>query len=290
MAAEAKENTLSGAEELAPEAQVALVQLRQYEGDAEGFGRAAREALNSGVPTPIVDFLRLQFAIFDGDAELLETAIDQAVGNRAGLDRFVGGPRHCSAYLALANARLAEARQEPEKVKLAYMEAFWASPQEASLAARFAANYQRAQLLAGIRIPLDIPLREATGGTTTLAALMEGRKAVLIDFWASWCGPCIQMMPELKRLASHLESQDIGVVALNVGETPAEAEPVREEFDMKIPWLLDTEDQRINSLIQNDAFPHQLLVDPEGRILFDGHPADPALGTALATLGVEPAP
>jgi len=283
---------VQGAEEsqMSEKAQMALVELRQYDQGHEGFEEKARAAVDSGVPEPIVNFIRLQFAIFDGDADFLAEAIEQAATTQDALDQLIGGHHHSRPFLALAKARHAEAENDHEQAKQAYMEAFWASPRESSMAANFAANYKRKRLLRDVVIPLDVPLRRTNGEPVTLGELVKGNKAVLIDFWASWCGPCIQMMPDLKKLAEHLEKQGVLVVALNVGESAKEAEPFRVEFGMQMPWLLDTPDQHYNNLIQNNTFPHQLLIDPEGRILFDGSPADSALVAALEELGVEPAP
>lgn len=277
-------------EELTPEAQAALVRLRQYDGDAAGFQKVAKAARKAGVPQAVVDFLRLQFAIFNGDADLLQLAIDQAASTDSKLDELLGGRHHSQPFISLAKARLAEARGEHAKVKEAYMEAFWANPKESSLVANFAAQYQRDQLLANVTIPLDQPLRTSAGEKVTLKELMNGKKAVLIDFWASWCAPCLQLMPELKQMGEQLPSQGVAVVAMNVGEPAEKAEPVREKFGMTIPWLLDTPDQLYNNLIQNATFPHQLLVNQKGEILFDGHPHENDLMTALQQLGAEMAP
>jgi thiol-disulfide isomerase/thioredoxin len=72
---------------------------------------------------------------------------------------------------------------------------------------------------------------------TTLADLTG--KPVVINFWATWCGPCRQEMPDL--VALHEENPDLIVLAVNVQEDLAQVRPFAEEFGMTMPVILDAD-------------------------------------------------
>lgn len=143
--------------------------------------------------------------------------------------------------------------------------------------------------MADLSLPLDTPLRQLDGEPVTLGALVEGHKAALLDFWASWCGPCIRLMPELQARANALPAQGVFVAGVNTDqESPLEkAAEVKETHSMDMPWIVESEEQTLSRLLVIDSIPRVALVAPDGKLLFTGHPNDPELEVALAKLGVE---
>ena len=137
-----------------------------------------------------------------------------------------------------------------------------------------------------IKIPMDLRFQLSNGGHTTLAKLTEGKKAVLLDFWASWCGPCMALMPELKKKAEALGPQGIVVAGMNTEAEPDTAEKTRKKLEIKFPWLVEPEDAPLSDLLEIDSIPRMILISPEGKVLYNGHPQDPRLNAALAQLGV----
>jgi thiol-disulfide isomerase/thioredoxin len=67
---------------------------------------------------------------------------------------------------------------------------------------------------------------------------LQGR-AVLLNFWASWCGPCRAEMPTLQQLVDLYGDDKLAVLALNFKESPAIATRFAKEAAMTVPVLLD---------------------------------------------------
>ncbi len=165
-------------------------------------------------------------------------------------------------------------------------EAFWLAPSQAQLFAQTIDKGRREAKMATLKIDMQLVLATSGGETVTLQDLVAGQKALLIDFWASWCGPCMQLMPELKKKANHLAPQGIVVVGMNKDDEKAEAvaEKVRNEQGIEFPWLIEPSDRPFTRLLEIESIPRMILLSPDGRVLFNGHPQDPELWTALKKL------
>ena len=92
-------------------------------------------------------------------------------------------------------------------------------------------------------------------------------QVVLINFWASWCGPCRQEMPELE--AIHRKYADLGftVFGVNVEQDRAMADRVLRDIPVSFPILFD-DDNRVSELYGVDAMPVTVLVDRGGAIRY----------------------
>lgn len=92
-------------------------------------------------------------------------------------------------------------------------------------------------------------------------------KVVLINFWASWCPPCIYEMPELTRLKKQLAGQPFEVLALNVGEKKYKVRKFSKLINFDLPVLLDTSKGTFDSW-DVKTLPTSFLVDAEGNIRY----------------------
>lgn len=91
-------------------------------------------------------------------------------------------------------------------------------------------------------------------------------KMVMIDFWATWCGPCIRSIPKLNKF--HRDHEDRLVV---IGLSDESAEKVKNHPGAKINYALAIDPQaRIMREIQNQYIPYMILVDPTGVVRWQG--------------------
>lgn len=123
-------------------------------------------------------------------------------------------------------------------------------------------------------------------GSISLEELIKDKKAVLLDFYTTWCGPCKQLMPELKKTSDKLAPQGVSVVGVNVDRNLAGAEGIKKQNGINFPWLVEGADETHSKHFKVDSYPRTVLLSQDGEVLFNGHPQDPSLKTALSKLGV----
>lgn len=146
------------------------------------------------------------------------------------------------------------------------------------------------EAMADFKVPMDMELANSDGESKTLSEWMGESEVMLVDFWASWCGPCIRLMPSLKEKQESLSKRGVFVAGINTdkSEQLEKANEVRERHEMEsVPWLLDRNGGDLSGMLQVDSIPRMVLLDREGSVLYNGHPQDPSLNEALAKAGVE---
>ena len=107
-----------------------------------------------------------------------------------------------------------------------------------------------------------------TAGVTELSlADLQGR-VVIVNFWASWCGPCRIEQPDLNQVHALLPDTEVVLIGVNIEDTAANALAHLTEFDVAYLSLFDPVNELAGrfSGIGARTIPTTILLDPEGRV------------------------
>lgn len=104
---------------------------------------------------------------------------------------------------------------------------------------------------------------ELIDGTSITLSELQG-KPVIINFWATWCGPCVKEMPAFERLKDDFGDK-IGIIAVNCGDDAGTVKDFMEENGYTFPVVLD-EEYSISMLYPTNSIPYTVVVDAEGKV------------------------
>ncbi|MFU8893811.1 MAG: TlpA family protein disulfide reductase [Luteolibacter sp.] len=172
-------------------------------------------------------------------------------------------------------------------------EAFWLSPGQG---AAFAPHIEKARLAEAMKeVRVDFNTRLVTlhqGEAIPISKINTDAPATLLHFWSPWSRECEATLPDFTATAVELAKHGIAVISI----LPEQSPEVREDaLEMIKPlganppgaWLLDRARLPLAGTLRVRNLPAMVLLDPDGAVLFNGHPADAALWKALATVAPE---
>ena len=128
----------------------------------------------------------------------------------------------------------------------------------------FAASSLASSGLAGKPAP-DFALKSSTGENLRLSEYRGD--VVMINFWATWCGPCRQEMPLLDELYSRYERVGFNLLGVNIDDDSNRAMDMIRELGVNFPVLFDAR-KEVSRLYDVDAMPVTVLVDREGTVRY----------------------
>ncbi len=109
----------------------------------------------------------------------------------------------------------------------------------------------------------DFTLRSVAGPNLRLAE--QRGQVVLVNFWATWCGPCRQEMPHLNRIFDSYRKSGFVLLGVNIDDDPRAAAALAAKLGLNFPVLLDS-DKKVSRVYDMSAMPATLLIDREGRV------------------------
>ena len=109
----------------------------------------------------------------------------------------------------------------------------------------------------------DFALKSTTGENLRLSEYRGN--VVMINFWATWCGPCRQEMPLLDELYRRYHRVGFNLLGVNIDDDTTRALRMVEELDLHFPVVFDTR-KEVSRLYNVEAMPATILVDREGKI------------------------
>lgn len=115
----------------------------------------------------------------------------------------------------------------------------------------------------GEQLP-ELPLQGLNGPTRSLATF-RGRP-LIINVWASWCGPCRQEMASLERLAWRNEGRDFAIIGISTDDDAQQALELLHSTHATISHFIDVR-QQLENVLGASRIPVTVLVDSRGRLL-----------------------
>ncbi len=128
--------------------------------------------------------------------------------------------------------------------------------------AMFAASSLASSVMVGQTAP-DFALKSSSGANLRLSEYRGD--VVMINFWATWCGPCRQEMPLLDELYQRYERVGFNLLGVNIDDDSRRAMQMIDELGVNFPVLFDAR-KEVSELYDVEAMPVTVLVDREGTV------------------------
>ena len=116
----------------------------------------------------------------------------------------------------------------------------------------------------------NFTLKDVTGASVSLDGLLQKNKAVLVNFWATWCPPCREEIPDLIALQAKDKDRGLTILGVDVGESPTKVGNFVEKFGINYPVVLDSE-MKVSESYRVVGIPTTYLMNSQGKIIGQYH-------------------
>jgi len=111
-------------------------------------------------------------------------------------------------------------------------------------------------------------LNDVEGNEVDLANI-RGTNLTVLDFWASWCKPCLKAIPKLIELSKKYESSNVNFIGINE-DSPrniSKVAPLANSLGINYPVLLDSDQELMNDFLVN-TLPTLIILGKNGKVVF----------------------
>lgn len=140
--------------------------------------------------------------------------------------------------------------------------------------------------MADFHLDLEKVLLNSKREELPLSQLIQAKNGLLLSFWASWFSPSIKLIPKIQDFHSQLRLQKIPVIGVNLDGAFEKMEALQKEHQIQFPWLAEASTLSISKSLLFETLPRVVLLNKEGKILFNGHPLDRKLKEVLENMNV----
>ena len=122
--------------------------------------------------------------------------------------------------------------------------------------------------LTELEVPQRAPTLELISIDKNVHTLSEYKgKPVIINFWATWCPPCVKELPAFNRAWSKVKDKGIEMIAVNVGDDPQTVIEFMKDIPIDFTVLLDPDSEQISGW-QMHGLPSTFILNPNGEVAY----------------------
>lgn len=282
-------------EELPPR-EAAVERLLSERGEPAAFEKIIAEARKLGIGEQAILEARFLYNVDRQDDDALAAMVPDFIAYR---DKFDTAASEIFSlkddWLAVTEyvqAIAALRKGDRDTFKQHITEAFWLSPRQGAAFASHIERLRTAEAMSRLRIDFTTKFDKLQGGDQTgLSAIIHQHKALALHFWSPWSRECEAFADDFAATTRTLEKNGIAVVSILAENDPrvvADARKFAANYrDLPCHWLRDRQKAPMHVDLRVQSVPLLVLAAPDGRVLFNGHPADEECWKALQQVAPE---